>query len=1151
MTRRGTIGLLTGGTLGSFALLAFIAGRYLGVQGTARGILIGAVSLLGLGAAFVVYRYLSRTVPKRPEEDAQREIDELFSEVREKLRAARLEGGNVARLPVLLFLGPPDSTKTTLVEQSGIAPELLAGEIYRGEAVVPTRSANVWLGEESLFVEAGGKLLADAPRWARLIGHLRPARLGAVFGRGRQPPRIAVVCFPCEGLLKSGRSESVPAAAREIRERLHEWAGELGVRLPVYVLFTKADRIRHFEEYVQRFSHDEVREVLGATLPLDRHGRSGAYAERESERLAHEFERLFHSLALRRLDLLEREADAEARAGVYEFPRELRKLRDAAVRFLVELGRPSPLSVSPIIRGFYLTGVRPVVPEESERPEPARGSLAEEAPVGATMVFDRGAIRAAPSTPAPSHGPRRVPQWTFVRRLFREILLGDGAAMRLTAGGTRVNLLRRALAGGAVGAGVVLLVGLVVSFINNGRLEREVLAAMEGARSVEPARRLPGHAELQQLAALGELVRRLRAHEVDGRPWRLRWGLYKGAALLPSARRLFFDRFEEPLALPARDAAMDVLQAVPAVAEAADRESGSGTAYDSTYRALKAYLVVTTHPDSSEVDFLAPVLTDYRLRGTGQDSASRALVGAQFEVYALELPHGNPYAWPIDDGLVSQARQYLNSFAGADQVYRRMIESASSVAEPVRFDGPVVRSEHVIRGAYTREGWTFIRSGLDENIERLLAGEEWVTGPRSFSEQDLERLRDEVWERYIRDYVAEWRRLLAEARVGGFANLRTAARTLESLAGPRSPLLGLLARVTHHTSVPSDTVRAAFQPVHVVLPPDTSEVEEGTQQDLIVDANRPWIDAVGGVYQAVQEAVDAAGADRDAALERAADATGEVGRAVLAFRQEFTAEEWARPVDPEVVRLLERPADAVRRLARGAILAGLGGELRRFCDEFAPVLTRYPFDPDAAAEASIDDVNALLKPGDGTLWTMPQDELADVLTGRPGNYRVRSDASPRPTDAFVRFLNEATRIAEALYPEGATAPRVGFGLAFETSEALPRVIANVDSRVAEWTQTRTARSSFEWAADAARSASISGEIDGRETTLLREDGSPWALFKLLDQAEWTGGGRRRRLRWRLADHGLTLAGELILNVDFPILNARRLGNLQCVSSVTR
>ena len=137
----------------------------------------------------------------------------------------------------------------------------------------------------------------------------------------------------------------------------------MSISLPVYVLFTKLDRISFFPEFARGLSKEEASEVLGATLPV-RSLATGVYAEEETQRLTKAFDEIFYSLAERRLELLARENEPDKLPGIYEFPRELRKLRTLLVQFLVDLARPSQLTVNPFLRGFYFSGVRPVVVDD-------------------------------------------------------------------------------------------------------------------------------------------------------------------------------------------------------------------------------------------------------------------------------------------------------------------------------------------------------------------------------------------------------------------------------------------------------------------------------------------------------------------------------------------------------------------------------------------------------------------------------------------------------------------------------------------------------------------------------------------------------------------------------------------------------------------
>src|SRR5204862_263787 len=158
-------------------------------------------------------------------------------------------------------------------------------------------------------------------------------------------------------------AEARVAGARSLHTRLSEISQALGINLPVYVLFTRTDRLPFFNEYVRNLSNEEATQVLGVTLPMAERS-SGVYAEQQGQRLSAAFNDLYYSLCDKRPEFLAREHDGEKLPGIYEFPREFRKLRGAMVQFLVDLARPSQLTTGPFLRGFYFSGVRPVFVNE-------------------------------------------------------------------------------------------------------------------------------------------------------------------------------------------------------------------------------------------------------------------------------------------------------------------------------------------------------------------------------------------------------------------------------------------------------------------------------------------------------------------------------------------------------------------------------------------------------------------------------------------------------------------------------------------------------------------------------------------------------------------------------------------------------------------
>ena len=129
------------------------------------------------------------------------------------------------------------------------------------------------------------------------------------------------------------------------------------------------------------------------------------------------------------------------------------------VQFLVELCRPSQLSTGPFLRGFYFTGVRPMVVQQelaAEAPRFAQGSQQGFDP-GATRMFKamlRGAGRGA-AAPMSRTISKKVPQWLSVlSHLFGDVMLVDKTALGASGSSVKASLLRRILFGTATVLGL-------------------------------------------------------------------------------------------------------------------------------------------------------------------------------------------------------------------------------------------------------------------------------------------------------------------------------------------------------------------------------------------------------------------------------------------------------------------------------------------------------------------------------------------------------------------------------------------------------------------------------------------------------------------------------------------------------------------------
>ena len=362
-----------GAALVAYLIIAWIVGSLLHLDASRFYALFAILAVLGIGAtgAFLWFWKKTRgsaagdggqgTAPLEKDE----EIDALVREAENRLAASNLaKGAKLNNMPLVFVIGDTASTKTSSILHSGLDPELLAGSVYQDTTVVPTRLANIWFARGMIFVEAGGRLLAEPPRWMHLLQRLRPGRLLSAV-RGEQAPRAAIVCFDAETFVRAGAADALTVASRNLQQRLAELSREFGISFPVYVLVTKMNRLAFFEDFVRNLTADEAGQVLGATLPLRAQGSGGVYAEEEGKRLSAAFDAIFYSLADHRVGFLPREHDPQKVPGAYEFPREFRKLRNGLVQFLVNVCRPSQLRVSPFLRGFYFSGVRPIIVQDA------------------------------------------------------------------------------------------------------------------------------------------------------------------------------------------------------------------------------------------------------------------------------------------------------------------------------------------------------------------------------------------------------------------------------------------------------------------------------------------------------------------------------------------------------------------------------------------------------------------------------------------------------------------------------------------------------------------------------------------------------------------------------------------------------------------
>ena len=135
------------------------------------------------------------------------------------------------------------------------------------QGVGGTRNCDWFFTENAVLIDTAGRYVqqesqpdVDAAEWLGFLDLLKKHR-------GRRALNGVIVALSIDAL--SEGDEAIRAHGRKIRRRLAELNERLEIRLPVYLMLTKADLIKGFEPFFGGLSTAAREQVWGTTFPLD------------------------------------------------------------------------------------------------------------------------------------------------------------------------------------------------------------------------------------------------------------------------------------------------------------------------------------------------------------------------------------------------------------------------------------------------------------------------------------------------------------------------------------------------------------------------------------------------------------------------------------------------------------------------------------------------------------------------------------------------------------------------------------------------------------------------------------------------------------------------------------------------------------------
>jgi len=230
------------------------------------------------------------------------------------------------------------------------------------------------------------------------------------------------------------------------------------------------------------------------------------------------------------------------------------------------------------------------------------------------------------------------------------------------------------------------------------------------------------------------------------------------------------------------------------------------------------------------------------------------------------------------------------------------------------------------------------------------------------------------------------------------------------------------------------------------------------------------------------------------------------------------------------------------------------------CTTISALQKKFPFDPDATVEASLEEVAGVFHPEFGQLWGLYNEFLSDALMQQGYQFVQKPNARLKLNPAFIQFFNHAAQISRAFYPEGAAEARFEYTLTPQPSDTLEQLVLNIDGNRVIWQEGIGAQpQQSSWPGDSS-GARLTGLYRGGSVGLLNYPRGLWASFRFFHDADVIPRSGNGVYEWRpktagqqmvLDDRPVIVRYHLNHEGKPPIFQKGYLSTLTCVSQVTQ
>jgi type VI secretion system protein ImpL len=696
------------------------------------------------------------------------------------LKKARGTRGYLYEQPWYAIIGPPGAGKTTALLNSGLKFPL-AAEMGQGAVagVGGTRLCDWWFTENAVLIDTAGRYTTqdsnaavDRAGWDSFLDLLRRTR-------PRQPLNGVIVAIALSDIADAPPAERAAHAAA-IRRRIKELESRLGIRMPVYALFTKSDLIAGFTEFFDDLDRERRNQVWGVTFPLVKAeaGPIGQFPD--------ELQLLVDSLNDRLFDRLQAEQSPERRVLIAGFPTQIATLAQPLQSFLTEAFGGSRLDPAPLLRGVYFTSGT----QEGTPIDRLTGVMAR--------AFGLDQRRAAALRPQQGRS-------YFLGWLVSRVILGEAMLVSEPPAARARRIALRAAAYAVVALLTLGAAGWLVAGHSAGQREiAEMSSAFATYEAIAKETTFDpvNDSDLPRLLSLLDAARNLGQTAGGSGGILAGFDLSQAAKLRAGADTVYRHALGYAL-LPRLVWRLEA------------QMRGYFTQPDFLYEATRVYLMLGSQGPLDPALVKEWMTYDWQTQYSG--AANMAVVASLQQHLDALLAQPLP-AVPLDDALVAQARTTFSRVSLASRAYSRIKPSAAAQNLPPWKPSDVLGPAGVrvftrasgkklsdgVPGFFTVNGFHKVLLPALQSATREVASESWVMGqkvPANLDPAQQAELQNNVVKLYLDDYAKAWDAVIQDLEIVALRSLNQAAQDLYVLASPQSPMKLLLTDIAREVTL--------------------------------------------------------------------------------------------------------------------------------------------------------------------------------------------------------------------------------------------------------------------------------------------------------------------------------------------------------------